>query len=164
MQKVLNAIQRAREGEVARERENQSSSSAERFVNSASVERVHLPRNNNHEVAWCWVVVSKVPEANHGVVHYHKVTLEESETERRNHSQRSSGKKKGSITGTRTARRAYPTVGRNQKNRKSIANSRQKRASKIWRKIGQIPSLTPWRNLSPKQARDEADKRTKGYD
>ena len=60
---------------------NQSSSSAERVVvNYTTKEPEHLPRTNDHAVAHCHVVVLEVPDIQEAV-NYHKVTLEESETD-----------------------------------------------------------------------------------
>ena len=62
----------------------QSSESAENVVvNHPTVELEHLPRTNDHEVAQYRVVVLEVPEANHGVVHDHKVELEEDAARKR---------------------------------------------------------------------------------
>ena len=56
---------------------NQSSQAADHVVvNYLPVERVHPPRTISHEEAQCGVVVLE-DTANHGVVNYHKVQLEE---------------------------------------------------------------------------------------
>ena len=109
---------RAREGEVVCEREDQSSSSAESIVANCRIRGTSAPAANQTITKWrnaeLWCGNRKLPQSDAGGIR-DRTTAKESNGK----------KKKGSNTGTRTARRAYPTAGENQKNRKSIANSRQ---------------------------------------
>ena len=60
-----------------RQRCQPSETSDHAVVNYGDMEREHLPRTDDHEVAQHRVVVLEVPDANLGAVNYHKVTLQE---------------------------------------------------------------------------------------